>query len=43
MYHVEEEENTGFSRARDEFEKDELEAMSQQFQTRKAQLMTRVA
>jgi len=42
-HHVEEEESTGFSRARDEFEKDELEAMSQQFQTRKGQLMTRVA
>lgn len=42
-HHVGEEESTGFSRARDEFDKSELEAMSQQFQTRKAQLGTRVA
>jgi hemerythrin-like domain-containing protein len=42
-HHVDEEESVGFSCARDEFEKEELEAMSQQFQTRKAQLMTRVA
>ena len=35
-HHVEEEESTGF-------EKDELEAMAQRFQTRKALLMTRVA
>jgi iron-sulfur cluster repair protein YtfE (RIC family) len=42
-HHVDEEESTGFSCARDEFEKEELEAMSRQFQTRKAQLMTRVA
>ena len=41
-HHVEEEESTGFSCARDEFEKDELGAMSQQFQTREAQLATRV-
>jgi hemerythrin-like domain-containing protein len=41
--HVDEEESTGFSCARDEFTKDELEAMSGEFQTRKAQLGTRVA
>jgi hypothetical protein len=42
-HHVEEEESTGFSCAREDFGKDELEAMAQRFQTRKAQLMTRVA
>ena len=42
-HHVNEEESTGFSCARDEFDKDELEAMGERFQTRKAQLMTRVA
>ena len=42
-HHVNEEESTGFSCARDEFDEDELEAMGQRFQTRKAQLMTRVA
>ena len=42
-HHVGEEESTGFSCAREDFEKDELEAMAQRFQTRKAQLMTRVA
>jgi hypothetical protein len=42
-HHVGEEESTGFSCARDEFTKEQLEAMSQQFQTRKAQLATRVA
>jgi hemerythrin-like domain-containing protein len=42
-HHVGEEESTGFSCARDEFGKEELEAMSQQFQTRKAQLGTGVA
>ena len=42
-HHVDEEESTGFSCARDEFEKEELETMSKQFQTRKAQLMTRAA
>jgi hemerythrin-like domain-containing protein len=42
-HHVEEEESTGFSCARHEFDKDELNAMAQRFQTRKAQLMTRVA
>jgi hemerythrin-like domain-containing protein len=42
-HHVEEEESTGFSCARDDFSKDELEAMAQRFQTRKQALMTRVA
>lgn len=42
-HHVEEEESTGFRCARDDFGKDELEAMAERFQTRKAQLMTRVA
>jgi len=42
-HHVGEEESTGFSCARDEFTKEELQAMSGQFQTRKAQLGTRVA
>jgi hypothetical protein len=42
-HHVDEEEGTGFSCARHDFGKDELEAMAQRFQTRKAQLMTRVA
>jgi len=42
-HHVEEEESTGFSCARGEFDKDELEAMAERFQTRKAQWMTRVA
>jgi hemerythrin superfamily protein len=42
-HHVGEEESTGFGCARDEFAKEELEAMSKQFQTRKAQLATRVA
>ena len=42
-HHVGEEESTGFSCARDEFTKEQLEAMSQQFQARKAQLATRVA
>ena len=42
-HHVDEEESTGFSCARDEFDNEELEAMSQQFQTRKARLMTQVA
>jgi hypothetical protein len=34
---------TGFNCARDEFSKEELEAMGRQFQTRKAQLSTSVA
>jgi hemerythrin-like domain-containing protein len=42
-HHVGEEESTGFSCARDEFTTDELEAMREEFQTRKAQLGTRVA
>ncbi len=42
-HHVGEEESTGFSCARDEFTKEQLEAMSGEFQTRKAQLSTRVA
>jgi hemerythrin-like domain-containing protein len=42
-HHVDEEESTGFNCARDEFGKNELEAMAQRFQTRKAQMMTRVA
>ena len=42
-HHVEEEESTGFRCARDDFGKDELEAMAERFQTRKAQLVTRVA
>jgi hemerythrin-like domain-containing protein len=42
-HHVAEEESTGFSCARDEFQTEELEAMSRQFQTRKAQIGTRVA
>jgi hemerythrin superfamily protein len=42
-HHVREEETTGFSRAREDFAKDELEAMAQQFQTRKAQLITKMA
>jgi hemerythrin-like domain-containing protein len=42
-HHVGEEESTGFSCARDEFTKEQLEAMSSEFQTFKAQLGTRVA
>lgn len=42
-HHVNEEESTGFSCARDEFTTEQLEAMSSEFQTRKAQLGTRVA
>jgi hemerythrin-like domain-containing protein len=42
-HHVEEEKSTGFSCARDEFGNDELEAMAERFQTRKARMMTRVA
>jgi hemerythrin-like domain-containing protein len=37
-HHVGEEESTGFSCARDEFDKSELEAMSGEFQARKAHL-----
>jgi hemerythrin-like domain-containing protein len=42
-HHVGEEESTGFSCAREEFDKAQLEAMSREFQTRKAQLGTKVA
>lgn len=42
-HHVDEEESTGFSCARDEFDKEQLEAMREEFQTRKAQLGTKVA
>lgn len=42
-HHVDEEESTGFSCARDEFDKEQLEAMSREFQTRKAQIGTKVA
>ena len=36
---VDEEESTGFSCARDEFDKDELENMATQFQRRKEELI----
>lgn len=42
-HHVGEEESTGFSCARSEFDKERLEAMSREFQTRKAQIGTKVA
>jgi len=42
-HHVGEEESTGFSCAREEFTKGQLEATSQQFRARKAQPTTRVA
>lgn len=42
-HHVDEEESTGFSCARDEFDKERLEAMRGEFKTRKAQLATQVA
>jgi hemerythrin-like domain-containing protein len=42
-HHVGEEESTGFCCARDEFTKEQLEAMSGEFETRKAQFGTRVA
>lgn len=42
-HHVGEEESTGFSCARDEFDKTQLETMSREFKTRKAQLATRLA
>jgi hemerythrin superfamily protein len=38
-HHVDEEESTGFRRARDEFDKDELETMGTEFQRRKDELM----
>jgi hemerythrin superfamily protein len=40
---VAEEESTAFSCARHDFDKDELEAMAEEFQSRKTPLMTRVA
>jgi hemerythrin-like domain-containing protein len=43
QHHVGEEERTGFSCARKEFDRDQLEAMSRDFQRRKAQLRTTVA
>jgi hemerythrin superfamily protein len=42
-HHVGEEESTGFSCARDEFDKQQLEAMREEFQTRKAESRTQVA
>jgi iron-sulfur cluster repair protein YtfE (RIC family) len=42
-HHVNEEESTGFSCARDEFTTEQLEAMREEFQTRKAQVGTLVA
>lgn len=41
--HVNAEESTGFGRARDEFSKEQLEAMAIEFQMRKADLVTQVA
>jgi hemerythrin-like domain-containing protein len=41
-HHVDEEESTGFSCARDEFTKDQLEAMAQDFQRRKQQLTANI-
>lgn len=40
-HHVEEEESTGFSCARNDFDKAELEAMGQEFERRKQALMAR--
>lgn len=42
-HHVSEEESTGSSCARSEFDNERLKAMSRKFQTRKAQLGTEVA
>ena len=39
-HHVDEEESTGFSCARDVFSKEELESMEQKFERRKQELMT---
>ena len=39
-HHVKEEESTGFSCARNEFDREELEKMSGQFQRQKEKLMT---
>ena len=41
-HHVDEEEGTGFSCARNDFETEELERMSEEFQRRKQELMTKV-
>jgi len=41
--HVDEEEDVGFSCAREDFDEDQLEAMGRQFQQRKQQLLMRVA
>src|SRR5262249_8832511 len=41
-HHVDEEESTGFDCARDDFSKDQLEAMGREFQARKQQLMATV-
>jgi hemerythrin-like domain-containing protein len=38
-HHVEEEESTGFSCARDEFDKEELETMGTEFRRHKDELM----
>ena len=42
-HHVDEEESTGFSCARDEFDKDELKTMGTEFQRRKDELMVEAA
>ena len=39
-HHVNEEESTGFSCARSEFDREQLEKMGQQFQRQKEKLMT---
>jgi hemerythrin superfamily protein len=41
-HHVDEEEGTGFGCARDDFTKDQLEAMGRQFQARKQELMATI-
>ena len=41
-HHVDEEEGIGFSRARDDFTKDQLEAMGRQFETRKQEVMATI-
>jgi hemerythrin-like domain-containing protein len=41
-HHVDEEEGTGFGSARDDFDKDQLEAMGRQFQARKQELMATI-
>jgi len=40
QHHVGEEESTGFSRARKEFDKEQLEKMAEQFQRQKEKLMS---